>query len=124
MAIEQSSRYLTVFKHSAGIWDFTDQIMAIQGNFLEMKLDNLRPDAIIINFKAETIDLLKEKFCLFKHITPNIREILKKASLIANKIVLILPKNVELDEIALLFKDYFDGCREMYFIFSLKEIYF
>ena len=116
LAIEKSQKYLTVFKHNAGLWDFTDQVMALQGDFLEMKVDNLKPDAIIVNFKAETIDLLKEKFCLFKHIKPNIRETLKKAASITNKVVLILPKHVEIDEIALVFKDYFEGCKERFII--------
>ncbi len=112
MAIEKNQKYLTVFKHNAGLWDFTDQIMALQADFIEMNTDNLKCDAIIVNFKAEIIDLMKEKFCLFKHIRPNIRETLRKAASICKKVVLILPKHTEIDEIALVFKDYFDGCKE------------
>ena len=112
IAVEKSQKHLTVFKHSAGLWDFTDQIMALQGDFLEMKAMNMRVDAVIVNFKAETIDLMKEKFCLFKHVKPNIRETLRKAAAISRKIMLILPKHVEVDEIALLFKDFGDHCKE------------
>jgi len=116
LAVEKSQKHLTVFKHNTGLWDFTDQVMALQADFLEMKLDHIKPDAIIINFKAETIDLLKEKFCLFKHVKPNIRETLRRASSITNQVVLMLPKHVEIDEISLVFKDYFEGCHERFFL--------
>lgn len=119
ISVEKSQKHLTVFKHSAGLWDFTEQIMALQGDFLEMRLNRMRVDAVIVNFKAETIDLMKEKFCLFKHVKPNIRETLKKAAGISRKIMLILPKHVEIDEIALLFKDFAEFCKEKFFIFCI-----
>jgi hypothetical protein len=112
VAIEKNSKYLSIFKHNAGLWDFTDQIMALQADFLEMRMENFHPDAVVINFKPETIDLLKEKFCLFKHIKPNIRDTLKIAANITKKIILILPRHVEIDEIALVFKDYYEYCKE------------
>lgn len=123
LAIEKSQKHLAMFKHNTGLWDFTDQVMAVQADFLEMKLDSVRPDAIIINFKAETIDLMKEKFCLFKHAKPNIRESLRKATSITNKVVLILPKHVEIEEISLVFKDYFEHCKERYSLLCIYNFF-
>lgn len=49
------------------------------------------------------------KYCLFRHIRPPIREILKKALSISKNIVISLPASIDIADLAVLFSDVFEN---------------
>ena len=73
----------------------------IRCDFLETR--NLKADFIFLNPAWVPPRDTNERFSIFTHIQPDIRDTLKKSLQISKNISLLLPKFTELKEIATLF---------------------
>jgi len=90
--------------NNAEIYGVNDKIDVIRGNS-----DNFRCrkkiDAVVITMDYENLKTSTESFCLFANLVPDIRKTLENAFRITENVVLIVPKFVDVSELALLFTD-------------------
>jgi len=95
LAIDCCEKQVNYLKHNSAIYSVNSQIDCIIADFLQIKTRKIEC-CVFLNPQTENP---KEKFSLFKHVSPGFIETLKKTLEISKNFVVLLPKNVDLEEI-------------------------
>ena len=110
IAFEIEDKRIQFLKHNTRIYNVRDRVEILKSNFLSTK-SKIKADLVFLNpdFETETKDA-DESFCIFKHVSPNLTDSLKKAYEIASNIIILLPKYTAISEIAKLFATFMKEC--------------
>ena len=121
IAFEMNEQRVNFSLNNAIIYGVRDKIDVIKGNFQNFKCKNKRIDLIFLAMEYENVKNPNENFCLFANILPDIRKTIENAMSITENIVLILPKYVDISELALLFTDLYMQKPQYYIFFQIKS---
>lgn len=99
IAIDYSRKQIEYLHHNASIYNLLHKINPILADFLTINIK--RSDFVFLN--PNYVKRKEEKFSLFKHIEPDIFEIIKKGLEVSNNIMLLLPKYTDISELAMIF---------------------
>lgn len=93
--------------HNSKIYSVRDQINILTNDFLDLKA--VKVDLVFVAPPWGGPDYInRPDYSLHEGVTPNITLILEKAFEISDNIVMLLPRNIQLEELADLFGEYFE----------------
>lgn len=105
-------------KENAFNYGVFENTQLIQADFTQISLVNFKPDLIFLNPEVvENSD--REKFSLFKDITPDLINSLLKSFKICKNLIICLPKFTKIEDIASLFSTLFKRTDRSYFLFNI-----
>ena len=104
MAFEQFEQRLNFALSNAAVYGVKDKIDVIRGCSEGFRCRQ-KVDAVVITLDYESLKTSTESFCMFANLMPDIRKAFENAMEITEDIVLIIPKFIDLSELALLFTE-------------------
>jgi 16S rRNA G966 N2-methylase RsmD len=112
--MEKDEKKLNMALNNFNVYKVKSKIDILRANFVESFLEVKPVDIIFLYPNYETFNLTQnDKFCLFNNIFPDLRKILDAAMGITENMIIILPKTVEIEELALLFSDFFESYQRL-----------
>ena len=99
--MDNCEKQVNYLKHNATIYGINDKIDYIVADFLKFQFRQV--DVVFLNPSSDFKKNDNEKFSLFKHIQPDIIEILKKTFEISSNFLLLLPKFLDFSELPIIF---------------------
>lgn len=97
VSVDICEKQLNYLRHNAGVYAINDKIEYVLADFMKLNTQQIKPDLVFLNPPAEVRS--NEKFSLFSDIQPDLIEILKKTFEMTKNFILLLPKNVDFQEI-------------------------
>ena len=111
ISMEKDEKKLNMASHNFNVYKVKSRIDLMHYPFVESFM-GLKPvvDLVFLYPNYDSFNLTQnDKFCLFSNVFPDIRKILDAAMSITENIILILPKTLEIEELALLLSDFFES---------------
>lgn len=104
MAFEMNEQKFKFAVNNSIVYNIKPKIDFIRGNMLSYR-GRQRIDLVFLLMEYENMKPCNDNFCLFADILPDIRKTLEKALEISPNVVLVLPKFIDVSELALLCTD-------------------
>lgn len=109
--MEKDEKKLNMAANNFNVYKVKSKIDLMHYHFVESFM-GLKPvvDLVFLYPNYDSFNITQnDKFCLFSNIFPDIKKILDAAMSITENIILILPKTLEIEELALLLSDFFES---------------
>ena len=103
--MDNSEKQINYLRHNAGIYGVNERIDYFLGDFLRFKVRK-QVDLVFLNPTCVYKKNDNEAFSLFKHIQPDLIEIMIKTWEISHNFILLLPRFYDFTEIPLLFSEF------------------
>ena len=104
MAFEQFEQRVNFALSNAAVYGVRHKIDVIKGKPEGFRCRR-KVDAVVITLDYENLKTSTENFCLFANLMPDIRKAFENSMELTENIVLIIPKFVDVSELALLFAE-------------------
>ncbi len=104
LAFETNEQRVNFLINNSKIYGVRENIDIIKGNFEDFR-GGKKVDLIFLAMEYENMRNSNENFCLFSNLFPNIRKTVENSMAICENFIMILPKFVDISELALLFSD-------------------
>ncbi len=96
-------------KPNAEIYEVLENIDFRNSDFLELDVSDQEVDCVFLAPPWGGVNYCNQDYSIFESVTPDIKKIMDKAMEInPNNLVLLLGRNTRVDELVMLFSDYFN----------------
>lgn len=100
LSCESKTKKIKYTRHNASVYQVRSKIEFFKTDFIDLKFPpHFRPDIVFVKPKYNEPSIL-EDFNMEKHITPNLNLIFQKALTISQNVVIILPKQCDIQDIS------------------------